>query len=163
MLLPHTRRFLIASQTPIPVGLSEKKGMDLIETLLQRREVGLVPPAPSNAKRKVERKTSAPMLSVEGATTTRSQGKKRDSDEQGDVVKEEEVVVEWEGEQQQQQNGMGPTRFKVESEGVFRLQFEFVVAKLGYWRSFAVFCSVPAGAALEAVGGVSPGIRCATF
>ena len=37
-LLPHVREALGASQVVVPEGLAEKKGMDLIHAILERRE-----------------------------------------------------------------------------------------------------------------------------
>ena len=114
VLLPHVRDAFLASQTPIPEGLSEKKGMELIEALMQRREGD---PAFSKKAQQGEKKPEKQkknnnnkivMDAPLSPKATRSQAKKRDRTPAKNDQADFEVVIE--ELKEHPPKGMGPPR-----------------------------------------------------
>lgn len=91
-LLPHVQEALGASQVVIPEGLAEKKGMDLINAILGRREIrqgdAALLSSPVKDQKNGRKKAEPPPSSPKG---TRSKSKKRDRDV---AVIPEIVIVE---------------------------------------------------------------------
>lgn len=103
-LLPHVSEALGASEVVIPEGLAEKKGMDLINAIRERREIRqgdaalLSSPVKDQKKQLKKKKVEPPLSSPKG---TRSATKKRDRDV---TIMPEVVIVEEEPKK------MGPPR-----------------------------------------------------